>query len=413
MRVFIAALLGFAALSSSASGAPVRALAPAGSGPVLDGRDVRFESGGTVFLEPLWGGVRTQTPAMGVLAPLSPPLGDVSPFSVVEPVQQSALGVVTLEADGVWLRRGGRRVEVALPPGADPSVVAVAGNLGVAPVPEGALVVFDLRSGAEVRQVSLGAYDPVNLDGLAVSASGDVAATVPAGDGTGVLVWAPAGASRVRELATGGSRLGRVAVAGGRVAYVTGAGLREGVRVVVVDPAAVRDPTAGARAAASPHRATGPAHAVASRRAAAPPHRPRGPARALTPRRAAASAPAARGEVLRGPAVYDVTSLSFDGAWVGFATPSCLYVASASGATLPAGPCPRTVVAAERLRGASPRLRVACINAAARTCRVRASARGRTVTATVRRGQARVISVPRGQLRVRTVDPDGREARVL
>ena len=207
-------------------------------------------------------------------------------------MQVSDLGLVTLENGGVWLRQGGRRVEVALPPGADPELVAVAGRLGVAPVPEGALIVFDLRSGVEVRQVSLGAYDPVNLDGLALSPTGDVAATVPAGDGTGVLVWAPAGASSVRALARGASRLGRVAVAGGRVAYVTGAGLSEGVRPMVVDP-----PT--------------------------------------------------RREVLRGPPVYDVTSLSFDGAWLGFSTPSCLYVASASALRLPAGPCARTEVAAE------------------------------------------------------------------
>ena len=181
---------------------------------------------------------------------------------MVDPVQVSDLGVVTLEDGGVWLRRGGRRVEIALPPGANPELVAVAGTVGVAPVPEGALVVFDLRSGVELRQVSLGEYDPVNLDGLAVSPAGDVAATVPAGDGTGVLVWAPAGASGVQVLARGASRLGRVAVAGGRVAYVTGAKLREGVRAVVVDPAGPR-------------------------------------------------------EVLRGPPVYDVTSLSFDGAWLG------------------------------------------------------------------------------------------------
>ena len=113
----------------------------------------------------------------------------MSPFGVVDPVQVSDLGVITLEDGGVWLRRGGRRVEIALPPGANPELVAVAGTVGVAPVPEGALVVFDLRSGVELRQVSLGEYDPVNLDGLAVSQSGEVAATVPAGDGTGVLVW--------------------------------------------------------------------------------------------------------------------------------------------------------------------------------------------------------------------------------
>ncbi|MDA0183257.1 hypothetical protein OJ997_23300, partial [Solirubrobacter phytolaccae] len=139
------------------------------------------------------------------------------------------------------------------------------------------------------------------------------------------------------------------------------------------------------------------------------------PTTATSPRGAtgAAGTPSARGEVLRGPAVYDVTSLSFDGAWLAFSTPSCLYVASGSGATLPAGPCARTEVAAEPLRGATPRLRVACINAPARACRVRASAGGRTVTANVRRGQARVLTVPRGRLQVRTIDPDGRVVRVL
>ena len=162
-----------------------------------------------MFAEPLWGGPRVRgRPVRRVRLALSPPLGDVSPFAVVDPVQVSDLGVVTLEDGGVWLRRDGRRVEIALPPGANPELVAVAGTLGVAPVPEGALVVFDLRSGVEVRQVSLGEYDPVNLDGLALSPAGDVAATVPAGDGTGVLVWAPAGASGVRVLARGASRLG-------------------------------------------------------------------------------------------------------------------------------------------------------------------------------------------------------------
>ena len=362
MRVFVTALLAFAALSFPAFGAPIRALAPAGAGPVIDAGQVRFASGGSVFAEPLWGGTRAAVPATGVFAPLTPPLRDPSPFAVVDPVQVSDLGVVTLEGDGVWLRRDGRRVEVALPPGADPETVAVAGTLGVAPVPEGALVIFDLRSGVEVRQVSLGSLDPVNLDGLALSPAGDVAATLPAGDGTGVLVWAPAGASRVRVLATGGARLGRVAVAGGRVAYVTGAGLREGVRAVVVDPAAAR---------------------------------------------ARSGTPTGRGEVLRGPAVYDVTSLSFDGAWLGFSTPSCQYVASASAGTLPAGPCVRTEVAVEPVRRG---VRVACINAPARTCRVRVGARRAEL---VRRGQARVLSAPRGPLQVRTVDPDGRSRRVL
>lgn len=367
MRVLIVVMVAVAAMASPAVAAPLRAVAEAGAGPEIHGARVLFAVGETVFSEPLWGGERVATVPTGRFVPLSPPLADPPPFPVVDPVQTSALGIVTLENGGVWLRVGGRRVEVALPPGADPSMVAVAGTLGVAPVPEGALVVFDLRSGMEVRQVSLGALDPVNLDGLALSAAGDVAATVPAGDGTGVLVWAAAGQSRVRELARG-PRLGRVAVAGGRVAYVTGAGLGEGVRVVVVDPVA-----AVARDAAS----------AASRR-----------------------------EVLRGPASYDVTSLSFDGAWVAFSTPSCLFVASASAATIPAGPCSRTVVAIEPLRGGG-RVRVACINAPARACRLRASAGGRTVSTTVRRGQARVLSVPRGRLQVRTLDPGGRSDRVL
>lgn len=372
MRVLIAALLGFAALCTPVEASPVRALAGAGAGPVITGNQVSFSAGDSVFAEPLWGGgPRTRVAPFGAFARLSPPLGDVSPFAVVDPVQVSDLGVVTLEDGGAWLRRDGRRVELALPPGANPELVAVAGTLGVAPVPEGALVVFDLRSGVEVRQVSLGEYDPVNLDGLALSPAGDVAATVPAGDGTGVLVWAPAGASGVRVLARGASRLGRVAVAGGRVAYVTGAGLREGVRAVVVDPAAVRNP------------------------------------RAASPRAGVVSL-AGRGEVLRGPPVYDVTSLSFDGAWLGFSTPSCLYVASASAFTLPAGPCARTEVAAEPLRGGG-RVRVACINAPTRACRVRVGAR----TVSVRRDQARVINAPRGPLRVRTVDPDGRSRRIL
>ncbi|MBE2318025.1 hypothetical protein DVA67_018735 [Solirubrobacter sp. CPCC 204708] len=375
MRIVIAALLVFAALSPSASAAPVRALAGAGAGPVISGNHVLFAAGDSVFSEPVWGGPRVAVPPAGVFAELTPPLGDVSPFAVVDPVQASDLGLVTLENGGVWLRRDGRRVEVALPPGANPEVVAVAGTLGVAPVPEGALVVFDLRSGVELRQVSLGAYDPVNLDGLSLSPAGDIAATVPAGDGTGVLLWAAAGASRVRVIASGGSRLGRVAVAGGRVAYVTGAGLREGVRAVVVDPAQVRDPRAGA----APPRA-----AAAG---------------------AGAASPAERGEVLRGPPVYDVTSLSFDGAWLAFSTPTCRYVASGGALRLPGGPCARTEVAAEAVRGGA---RVACINTPTRACRVRVGAR----TVSVRRGQARVISA-RGPLRVRTVDPDGRTVRVL
>ena len=44
----------------------------------------------------------------------------------------------------------------------------------------------------ELRQISLGRYDPGTINGLAISPEGDVAATVPTGDGEDVLLWAPA-----------------------------------------------------------------------------------------------------------------------------------------------------------------------------------------------------------------------------
>src|SRR5687767_13031370 len=101
MRLLFAALLGFAALPSPALGAPLRALAPAGAGPVIAGNTLRFESGGSVFTEPLWGGPRVPGATVGRFAPLTPPLGDPSPFPVVDPVQESDLGVVTLEDGAV------------------------------------------------------------------------------------------------------------------------------------------------------------------------------------------------------------------------------------------------------------------------------------------------------------------------
>ena len=62
------------------------------------------------------------------------------------------------------------------------------GGVGVAPVPEGALIVFSVVDGVEGRQISLGPYDGFNVSGLAISRElGDVAATVPVGDGTDAL----------------------------------------------------------------------------------------------------------------------------------------------------------------------------------------------------------------------------------
>ena len=249
--------------------------------------------------------------------------------------------IFTLE-DGTaaFLRDGaGPAREVALPPGADPERVAAAGGLGVAPTPEGALAVFDLRTDIERRQISLGRFDPSTITGLAISPEGDVAATVPVGDGDDVLLWARAGASRVRVLARG-RRYSRVAVAGGRVAFVGGDGLRDGERVTIVDPATNR-------------------------------------------------------VVFRGPPASEITSLAFDGRNVAFSTPACALAGPArSRRTIPPGPCSRTDVAVSTVvpavRDGRYRVRVACINAPARRCRVSATLRTRSGRRRRARARARV-----------------------
>src|SRR4051794_12880392 len=162
------------------------ALAP-GGGVALSGDSVVFSSRSGVLAAPVSGGpaspvlgVRATSLSAdsGVVAAVSgsrlfvggrrvlPDLGETSPFPVVPQVQATAAGVLTLEDGDAFLRAGGRRSRVAVPPGADPSMVAAAGGLGVAVVPEGALVVFELASGIEQREISLGSLDPVNLSGL-------------------------------------------------------------------------------------------------------------------------------------------------------------------------------------------------------------------------------------------------------
>ena len=108
-------------------------------------------------------------------------------------MQVTEAGILTLESAPRLRDRTGRVSEVALPPYGDPELIAAARRLGVAPTGEGTLVVFDLLTGTEVRQIGLGRFDPGTLNGLAVSASGEVAATVPVGDGSDVVLWAPAG----------------------------------------------------------------------------------------------------------------------------------------------------------------------------------------------------------------------------
>ena len=228
----------------------------------------------------------------------------------------------------MWLRRGGGREEVALPPGADPSHVAVAGALGVAPVPEGAMIVFSVVDGIEGRADLVGPVrrlqrlGPVDLSGRGRR-----------GDRPG------RGWHRRARVLAGGVRTGSSPRAGRAVRARRGGpgsawrsspgdGLREGVRVVVVG---------------------------------------------FDGR-----------EVFRGPPAVDVGSVVIDGGVVGWSTPSCRFVGWSSRYTIPLGPCLRTEVAIARVAGGT---RVACINSATRRCHVRA--RGRTLF--VPRRGARVV----------------------
>ena len=112
------------------------------------------------------------------------------------------------------------------------SCVATAGGLGLASA-QGVLIVFDLRSGTEIRQIGLGRFDDETINGLSLSPEGDVAATVPVGDGSDVLLYSPFWDDAVRVLATG-AQFDSVVTAGGRVAFVGGRADRDGVRVSVL-----------------------------------------------------------------------------------------------------------------------------------------------------------------------------------
>ena len=150
------------------------------------------------------------------------------------------------------------------------------------------LIVFDLRSGTEIRQVGLGRFEDETLNGLSISPEGDVAASVPVGDGSDVLLYSPSWDDGVHVLATGAQFEG-VATAGGRVAFVGGP---------------------------LPATACG---CRCSRR---------------------------RRRVYRGPWVSDATGLAFDGRSLAFRTRGCGYAGpvGASEARLPAGPCGRSEV---------------------------------------------------------------------
>ena len=158
-------------------------------------------------------------------------VGDEPIVPFVPGLQVTDAGVVTLEGGvGAFLRNGsGRAQEVALPPGADPEIVATGGTLGVAPTSEGVLVVFDLRTDTEVRQISLGRFDAATVNGIAISPSGDVALTVPVGDGSDACcgrrpaprTCACCGAGGLRDRRDRG-RAGRVGRRRGRCARARG-----------------------------------------------------------------------------------------------------------------------------------------------------------------------------------------------
>ena len=224
--------------------------------------------------------------------------------------------------------------------------MAAAGDVGVAST-DGALIVFDLRSGTELHQIALGKYD-AQVTSLAVSPAGDVAATTAVGDGSDVLLYAPAGASRVRALARE-VRMEGVATAGGRVAYVGSNRLDAGVRVTVVDGAS------GAR-------------------------------------------------VFRGPVSETADRMSFDGTHLAWATGGCTLLATvpaASVSVLPRGPVrahrgDRRAAVGRACRGHVPE----------RAGGVLPRARGEARRSPVPRGRTRAIRLPRGAT-VRVIDPDG------
>jgi hypothetical protein len=295
-------------------------------------------------------------------------------FRAVSFVQVTARGVLTLERVPFLRDGGGTRRAVTLPPEADPELIATAGGLGVVAA-QGALIVFDLRSGTEIRQVALGRFEDETLNGLSLSPEGDVAATVPAGDGDDVLLYSPAWDDRVRVLATG-TQFEGVATAGGRVAFVGGSPVRDGVRVSVLD---------GDGAV-----------------------------------------------VWRGPWVSEATALAFDGRALAFRTGDCGLGGVIGGweARLPAGACMRSdVTVGAEVRPRRVIARVACVNAPGDRCRVSAVVRtsGGSVVgrsrAFVRRGGAKRLRIAlnaRGRraapellrLNVRVTDPDGR-SRVI
>ncbi|MDA0166714.1 WD40 repeat domain-containing protein [Solirubrobacter ginsenosidimutans] len=300
--------------------------------------------------------------ADGVFRELAGDVGE-EPFDPLwPPLSVTTEGVFTQEATPTLRSVAGAKTEVVLPPEGDPGFVAAAGGVGVAST-DGVLIVFDLRSGTELHQISLGSFD-AQVTSLAVSPEGGVAATTATGDGSDVVLWAPAGARQVRVLATP-ARAEEVATAGGRVAFVGSNRLDGGVRVAVLDGAT----------------GTG---------------------------------------LFRGPITAEAGGLSFDGAHIAYRTEACTLVsdvtAASSTSVVPAGACVRTAatVASLARAGAYARVDVACLSAPGDTCRVATRLGSARATARIPAGRTRILRL-RGRgakISVRVTDPDGRSRAV-
>jgi hypothetical protein len=354
-------------VSEPVSGGPA---VPFGSVPARPRDDLRIASSAAQVAVQLRDASSPSAPARlyaagaeGAFKLLADTVGE-EPFDPLwSPISVTTQGIFTQEATPT-LRdvAAGTKTDVVLPPEGDPGFIAAAGGLAVAST-DGALIVFDLRSGTELHQISLGSFD-AQVTSLAISPTGDVAATTATGDGSDVVLWAPAGATQVRVLATL-ARAEEVATAGGRVAFVGSNRLDAGVRVTVLD---------GATAA----------------------------------------------KLFHGPVTADAGALSFDGAHIAYRTEACTLVsdvtAGSSAAVLPVGPCVRTAATVASLApaGAYARVDVGCLSGPGDACHVIARLGAKRVTVRIAAGRTRTLRL-RGRatkLSVRVTDPDGR-TRVL
>ena len=348
-------------VSEPVTGGPV---VPFGAVPARAGDELQVASSAAQVAVQLRDGSSPSAPARlyaagadGAFRELAANVGE-EPFDPLwSPLSVTTQGIFTQEATPA-LRdfAGGTKTEVVLPPEGNPGFVAAAGGVGVAST-DGALIVFDLRSGTELHQISLGSFD-AQVTSLAISPSGDVAATTATGDGSDVVLWAPAGATQVRVLDTL-ARAEEVATAGGRVAFVGSNRLDAGVRVTVLDGAT------GAK-------------------------------------------------LFHGPVTADAGNLSFDGAHIAYRTEACTLVsdvgAGSSASVLPAGPCVRTAATVASLApaGAYARVDVGCLSGPGNACHVMAHRGSKRVTARIPAGRTRTLRLRATKLTVRVTDPDGR-----